>query len=114
MRQIKAYVRLEQVVLQYTHDEWSIVTSPGLLIIGLSYLTSRQEVVWLLYMIATNPYYFPVVIVPVSQNINRGQQQAHTASACSVNVDIRLGYLAANTSSTKDTLTRYLPRPEVH
>ena len=54
-----------KVVLQYQHDEWSSVTNPGLLNIGLSSLTSGQKVVqaeMLLYMTATSPYYFSVVI----------------------------------------------------
>ena len=44
--QIKAWVRLDQAVLQYTHEEWSSIASPGLAILGLSSLTSRQEVDW--------------------------------------------------------------------
>ena len=63
-----AGVRLDQVVLQYTHDECSSVTIPGFPIIGLSSLTSWQEVVqaeMLPYMTSTNRYYFPAVIVPV-------------------------------------------------
>jgi len=53
-----------KVVLQYQHDEWSSVTNPGLLNIGLSSLTSGQVVQaeMLLYMTATSPYYFSVVI----------------------------------------------------
>jgi len=48
-----------------THDEWFSVMSPGFSNIGLSSLTSQHEVVqakMLPYMIATNPYYFPMVI----------------------------------------------------
>ena len=45
LHQIKAWVRMDQVVLRYAYDEWSSVTSTGLLIIGLSNLTSQQEVV---------------------------------------------------------------------
>jgi len=51
-----------------THDEWFSVTSPGFSNIGLSTLTSQHEVVqaeMLPYTIATNPYYFPMVIEPV-------------------------------------------------
>ena len=64
MRQLR---RLDQIVLQYAHNEWS---SPGFMIIGLSSLTSQLEDV-----------------------------QAE-----------KLQYAMA----TKKTLTRYLPRPEVH
>jgi len=34
-----------KVALPYAHAEWSSITSPGLSIIGLSSLTSQQEVV---------------------------------------------------------------------
>jgi len=57
-----------KVVLQYQHDEWSSVTNPGLLNIGLPSLTSGQEVVqaeMLLYMTVTSPYYFSVVIASI-------------------------------------------------
>ena len=60
---MKALVRLDQVVIQHTHNEWSSVMNPG-----LSTVASRQEDVqaeMLPYTMATNPYYFPVVIVPV-------------------------------------------------
>ena len=60
---MKALVRLDQVVIQHTHNEWSSITNPGLLTIA-----SQQEDVqaeMLSYTMATNPYYFPVVIVPV-------------------------------------------------
>jgi len=63
LHQMKALVRLDQVVIQHTHNEWSGVTNPGLLTIA-----SQQEDVqaeMLPYTKATNPYYFPVVIVPV-------------------------------------------------
>ena len=65
---MKVLVRLDQVVIQHTHNEWSSVTNPGLSAIGLSSLTSQQEDVqaeMLPYTMATNRYYFPVVIVPV-------------------------------------------------
>jgi len=94
--------------------------SPGLLIIGLS--TSRQEIVQAEmppYMTATNPFLLSC------DNMYKywccvSDYQLRSASAyCqrhsySVNVDITLGYPAANTSSTKGTLTHYLRRPEVH
>jgi len=34
--------RLDQIVLQYAHDEWRSVTSPGLSITGLSNLTYKS------------------------------------------------------------------------
>jgi len=63
----KAYFRLDQVVLQYPHYQWSSVMIPGLLIIGLSSLAyaSRRLCMqegMLPYMIATNQYNFPVLI----------------------------------------------------
>ena len=60
---MKVLVRLDQVVIQHTHNEWSSVTNPG-----LSTIVSQQEDVqaeMLPYTMATNRYYFPVVIVPV-------------------------------------------------
>ena len=54
-----------KVALQYTCDEWSSVRNHGLLNIGLSILTSWQEIVqaeMLPYMTVTNPHYFLVVI----------------------------------------------------
>jgi len=44
----------------------------------------------------------------LTQTINRGQQvHAHSA-----NIDITLGYPAADVSSTQVTLTRYHPKTE--
>ena len=86
LHQIKAWVRLDQVVLHYAQSEWSCVTSPGLWIIGLF------------------------------QTINQSQQ-VHTASDTAVQLILishYVGYPAANTSSAKDTLRRYLPGLEVH
>ena len=64
----KAYFRLDQVVLQYPHDQWSSVMIPGLLIIGyrlLSSLAHQQEVVHAGRNAAIYDFYFPVLIVPV-------------------------------------------------
>jgi len=66
--QIVMHIRPDQVVLQYAHTEWSSIMSPGLLITGLPSLRSQQGVVQeetLPYTTTTNPYYFPLVIVPV-------------------------------------------------
>ena len=66
--QIVMHIRPDQAVLQYAHTEWSSIMSPGLLIIGLPSLQSQQGVVqeeMLPYTTTTNPYYFPLVIVPV-------------------------------------------------
>ena len=85
--------RLDQVVLQCTHHEWSSVTSPGLLIIGLSSLTSWQEVMQAVML----PYMtFPVVIVPVLLMCCRRQS-----------IEVRKSALPNITLAT-------LPRPEVH
>jgi len=57
-----------QVILQYTHDEWFSVTSPGLLINSLSSLKSWQEFVlaeMLPYVMAKSTYYFCMVVVSV-------------------------------------------------
>ena len=86
---------------QYAQDEWSRATSPWLSIIGMSGLTSLQEVVqaeMLPHTNTTNPYYFP-----------------STESACqwhshSVDINIKQGFPAG---STKDALTCYFPRPEL-
>jgi len=43
LHQIKAWVRLDQVVIQHAHNERSSVTSTGLLIIGLTSLTNQLE-----------------------------------------------------------------------
>jgi len=61
-----------------------------------------------IYTTATKPYYFPMGIGALTQTINRGQQvHAHSA-----NIDITLGYPAADVSSTQVTLTRYHPKTE--
>ena len=71
---MKVRVRVNLVVLQHAYSGgrlahvWSSITSSGLSIKGLSSLTSQQEVgkaEMLPPTTATNPYYLPVVIVPV-------------------------------------------------
>ena len=57
--QIKAWVGLDQVVLQHTHNEWSSITNPGLLTIASQQVDVQAEM--LPYTMATNPYYFSVV-----------------------------------------------------
>ena len=51
----------------------------------------------------------------VSRTINQGQQVcAASDTPIQFNINITLGYPAANTSSTKGTLTCYLSRSELH
>jgi len=69
--------------------------SPGLLVIGLP--TSQQEVVqaeMLPYMTATSPYYFPLVLVLC---LRLSSKVSKSTLPRSVNIDITLGYPAANT-----------------
>jgi len=58
----------------------------------------------LLYMTATSPYYFPVVVAPVlvlCLEFNRGQQCVLPVTFPFSNIDITLAYPAANTSRLK-------------
>jgi len=58
----------------------------------------------LLHTTATNPYYFPVVIVPVlvlCLRFNRGRQCVLPVTFPFSYIDITLGYPAANTSRLK-------------
>ena len=113
-----------QVNLQYTRDECFSVTSPGLLINSLSILKSWPEVVlaeMLLYSLrwlkAHITFVWWLYQYWCSVSDYHWGQQVHAVSdtpSHSVNVDITLGYPAANASSTQVTLTHYHPRPEVH
>ena len=65
-------------------------------------------------MMATNSYYLPVVIVPVlvlclslSTKVSRS-----ALPHSDITLSCPAGY--TNTGSTKDTLTCYLTKPEVH
>ena len=89
--------------------------SPGLLIVGVSSLTSWQEVVqteMLPYATATNPYYFPVVTGAVSQIINR-VQQVHAASDTPIQ-STSISHYVIPAANTRITLTCYVLRLEVH
>ena len=95
---------------------WEImqVCLEWVLIICLSSSTSRQEVVqaeMLPYLTATNPYYFPVVIIPVLVLCRRLSTEV---SKSVLPVTLPFSYRRSNTSSTNNTLTRYLPEEEVY
>jgi len=63
------------------------------------------------YTMAINPYYFPVVIVPVLLLcLSRSTLQV----ALPLRYHTRLFTSCCNISSTKDTLTRYRPRHSIH
>jgi len=50
----------------------------------------------------------------VSQTIKHSQYVNTATYVQLTSIDITLGYPAVNVTSTKDTLTHYLQRPEVH
>jgi len=110
-------IRLDQIVLQYAHEEWRSVTSPGLSIIGLSNLTYKSagglQAEMLLHIRPyTNLYLLSCGDILYQFWCCVSDYQAQ--SVCphcylrSVNIDITLGYPAVNITSTKDTLTQYI------
>ena len=63
-------------------------------------------------MMATDSYYFPVVIIAVLVLCLRLSTKVSKSTL--PHSDITLSCPAGYTNSTKDTLTCYLPKPEVH
>lgn len=101
-----------KLVLQHAHDEWSSVrrwqeaVQPDM----LPYVTDTIIITfpWWCVLWWLHQYWYCVSDYPPRCATLCCQWHSH-----SVDINIAVGYPEANNSSTKDTFTRYLPRPEV-